>query len=491
MRKREMSIYQPCFNSAALRCAKTLLIIAGICFLSSCALWDASNASPNESDDAGDIAPIADILQDTVGTDATDDPIEDALDDISDTSDTPGCQGLGLDQTFAVAPGSSNPQYQVRAAFDGTGIWVVYTEAADEESANDNYAHHIFATRISCSGEQRATPIQLNLAPIYLKNPAPTVEIKDGTVYFAWSTKSSQGGQATDIMMRTYNVDGEAMMLAPQKVVFNIDQRIGEWRDVSIVALSATRAVIAATGGNTSGSQIFMQVITQQGESISPAVLANSALDNLQKLPVAAIAASGDIWVGWQQLVVDGATNNPWFTHYRSFASDTLSPLTDVTRVGKQTTSSPMLARSDFSAQNAASEQTYFVLTSRYETGPVVYLGNATHAIGLSMISAGTGMNESPSVAAAEDGGVVAWHFSTEEGGSFQAEIYTQTFSDNRDMIELNAPRSIATFSSLNRNQRLLGGPSIVHVGGDNYFVVWHENPDSMVSTLRGRFIEF
>src|SRR5690554_5746391 len=254
MRKREMSIYQPCFNSAALRCAKTLLIIAGICFLSSCALWDASNASPNESDDAGDIAPIADILQDTVGTNATDDPIKDALDDISDTSDTsntPGCQGLSLNQTFAVAPESSNPQYQVSAAFDGSGIWVVYTEATGDDSAEDNTEHNIMATRVSCSGEQRATPIQINEEPVYLKNLMLSVQTKDGTVHFAWCTKSSQRGQATDIMMPTYHGDGEAMMLAPQKVAFNIEPSIGERRDVSIVALSATRAVIAATGGNS------------------------------------------------------------------------------------------------------------------------------------------------------------------------------------------------------------------------------------------------
>src|SRR5690554_5950726 len=484
-----MSIFQPALVLYAPRCLTSMMLIVGACFLSGCALLDASNAS---SDEASDVSQTDDISSDTGVLDVTQHPTEDVTEDTSDTSDTsepPGWRGQSLDVAVRVAPGSLKPQYQASAAFDGSGIWIVYSEAAGDDSAEDNTAHNIMATRVSCSGEQRATPIQLNEEPVYLKSPSPSLAIKDGTVYFTWSTKPSQVSQVTKIMVRTYDIDGEALMAQPKEVNFEVDFKSGNWLNPAVVALSATQAVIVGSGTNSNDFQVFLQAITNQGDSLGAALPVNSEPDNLQRLPVATVAASGDIWVAWQQVMLDTTTTHPWYTHYRSFASDTLSPTSNVTVVRKPTPVAP--TRSGFSAPTADSEQVYFVLTSRSESGPTIYLGNATNFTGLTPLSQGEGTNEYPSVAAGEGGGIVAWHVVSESTETSQMDLYTQTFINHHNYIEQNTPRRIASFPTLLRNERFPGSPSIVPVGGEYYFVVWNENTAPMQSTLHASFIRF
>lgn len=487
-----MSIFQSSFDPNAPRYLAGMTLLIGACFLGGCALWDAANTS---SDEARDVAQTEDTGSDTGASDATQDPGEDVGDPADThhadgTNEPSGCRGESLETVMKVAPGSSYPQYQPSAAFDGSGIWVVYLEDTGANAGEDNSEHNIMATRVSCSGEQLPAPIQLNDTPVYLRNAKPGIAIKDGTVFFVWSTKQSLAAVNTSIMFRTYSTEGEALMEKPEVVEFDVEEKLGNWQDPAIIALSSTDAVISGTGSNDSGSRVFLKKVTALGESSGAAVPVHIDLEHLQRVSAVSVAASGDIWVAWQQTkIISSGPSDPWSTHYRSFDAATLEPLTEPKTVIKKT----LLAatRPGISGPTEDSEHVYYVMSARSDTGPVVFLGNMTNDTGLSQVSENESQNIAPAVAAGQGGGMVVWFKVTESTQPYRIELYAQPFIQSHDNIEQHTPRILATFPTLLRNQRLPGGPSVVPVGAEDYFVVWNQNSEPYKSTLHASFIRY
>jgi len=462
----------------------TATLITSLCLLTSCALWDAANPSSDGGDDAPDSVSL------DAGADAIDIADASQVEDVAQSSECPVSDGQGV---LEIDRGRVTPQFQARAAFDGAGIWVVYVRtAAPSPEGSTEQARDIIATRISCAGDVLVAPFAVNETPIHSANPTPSIDIKRDTVYLAWNSKSAWSSPTHQILYRTLSVGGDALMAAEKRVNFNANTPNARVSDSvtesDIVALNQGGALVVGSTFDTAERRVFFQRLDDLGESVGPAVPVDLASESFQTRPAISVDSSDHIWVSWQNSSYGQDSYGPNYTAYRRFDIDAPEAPSAVELLQ---ISSPKDRRARITKQVPHAEAIYFsAVTDEYGSHRVV-LQNAAADTDYLLLGQEAVTNDHPAVVAAADGGAVVWfvrNIRAEVVG--EKMLILQPFMRDGEHLRVGAPVEVAALITDVVNGEHRGGPDIVHLGQDDYFVLWHEGSDARKSKVRGRFIK-
>ncbi|TDP77514.1 hypothetical protein [Bradymonas sediminis] len=464
----------------------TATLITSLCLVTSCALWDAANPSSDGGDDAPDAVSL------DTGADGIDIDIADAsqAEDVAQASDCQVGDGLGV---LEVDRGRVTPQFQARAAFDGAGIWVVYVRtSAQSPEGSIEQARDIIATRISCAGEVLVAPFAVNENPIHVESPTPSIDVKRDTVYLAWNSKSAWSSPAHQIYFRTLSVGGDALMPAERLVNFNgstPNARVSDSvTESDIVALNQGGALVVGSTFDMAERRVFFQRLDDLGESVGPAVPVDLASDSFQTRPAISVDPSDHVWVSWQSLSYGQDSYGPNYTAYRSFDIDAPEAPSAVELLQ---ISSPKDRRARISRQIPHAESVYLAsVTDEYGSHRIALLNAATDTDYL-LLGQEAVTNDYPAVVSWGGGGAVAWFVRDIRSEELDEKVLLlQPFRPDGAHIQVGAPVEVAVLRTDVINGEHRGGPDIVHLGQDDYFVLWHEGSDARKSKVRGRFVK-
>ncbi|MBA2664822.1 MAG: hypothetical protein H0U74_21215 [Bradymonadaceae bacterium] len=440
-----------------------------------------SPSSRNKSDDASDVQDQRDVL--------VDDPDGLQLDDVghldsgqnaagSDaaTPDLRACLDRAvLDQTWTVAAKEIAGQLQTAMAFDGQGIWVVFTRPGPGEERQDL----IYATRVQCDGTPSVAPFQVSqLGTGYAAQPV--IAAREGKVHIAWAFQDTNTGH-WDLLYRAFEADGRAYGSQPSSIAPSIDDTIVSelaWHP-DIAALPDGAAVIVAAVAVDGNFQTMLQRVGADGQRSEDAFYPY-ANDIDQLYPSVSSHTDGTIYVAWTrddndaQTVVHtyispGATEAALAMPLVAHPLEHPNPFSRMSKAGAGPNERAVLAfqvtkpaRHDIMFKDA----TLGVASSHYGV-----VGHATQSDFL------------PSVAASPTGGAIAWYrYATSPAKS---DVYVQRFTMDANG-GLDTP---STALRLAEQQYAYNGygPAIAHIGDELYAVAWSagERPAEARVTMR------
>lgn len=484
-------------HSNRLLCANRAAIIVLAFFLSSCALRDGLSAeAPGEHGDFNDAGDVSYIDSESPDSETSDSETLDGASDIqslldtdgstedveADTSAPFGCQNIALGEVIQLDTSGRVPQFNARAAFDESGVWIVYVRVERDTTGGGDAPRNIFATRVGCDGSVTLDPVKINTKPVSVESPRPSIDIKDGTVYFVWGRESEGSFQ---IGLRTFTSDGEALLDEEMNVDFRVDSAQiddSKFRFGDVVGLSGERAVVAAAGKSEFQSQVIIQQIDKYGASNEAAIPAHLDSNALQTRPSLTAVSTDKIWLSWSQSTLINGIFGGYYINYRSISLSDLDSNAEIEEANMQTsvTKQPRFARPIRDA-----ERVYFVFETKLNG---VQLVNAATNSELSVAGENNDVNSFPSVVATPNGGAVAWYRSI-PGGDNTRELLVRAFEDSNGSVDLLELREIANdIPSAAGN--ILGAPIIVYVGQNRYFFAWHAGSDATDLVLQGSFVE-
>jgi hypothetical protein len=461
---------------------------------------DAGNddAGDEDADNNATDADDSDATNGSDGGDETDAGDGDAADggvDATDGGDTPdatpiptGCKNKALTgTTFPLAPAGTLGQLYVRAAFDGSGVWVAYAAREAAGSGNED----IFALRVLCDGTIGAGPMRVTSTPVGIRDYYPSVDVRDGTVYIVWTSEDESTGVKT-VQYRTYRIDGAPLMTASVDVtpVDSTGAPISEmiW-ETDIAGLPGGGAAIVASYAPQAtdySMQIVVQKVDDFGNLVGPAIDAYSTMEAKQFKPSIAAETANKVWVSWANQSPP-TFMSPTTVVYRSL--NLLNPQ-QVAPTPVGTAASPYLTHSatgpsPFAEPIRDPSQVFLAhMTDSYDIR-LVNAGAATHQA--TATGATGGLNFYPSVATEPGGGALAWFKANPS--PIAGEILVQPFSYTASGLTTGTAMSVPLYNSANA-ARSPYGPAIVNVGGDLYFVAWPEGPAAGEAQVMGRFIQ-
>ncbi len=435
---------------------------------------DVSDTSDEDVEDTGP--------DDTSGDDAGDGTTADAADaTTSDTITQPdGCKDVGaLETTIALDENGPVGQYYARAAFDGEGVWVVYTRKEVDSDDED-----IFAGRILCDGTIDVEPTKINTTGDGVRDYAPSVDVRAGIVHFVWTTdlESDLG-----VGYRSFTVDGspslnESVDVTPQTDAGEpISQLIWE---VDIAGLPDGGAVIVASYGDGENFRVFAQQIDQTGSRAGSHIDVHTMSPQPdQYTPMVAVRSEQRVWISWNSSMGENLTNSTVYRTLDLTDPQPAEPSSLDPHEGFVSQGVPAPFAEPLPEEGVA----FLAYTTAEYRVKLAAIGDADASDVFTGTNAST-PNLRPGLAAGLNGGVVAWY--SGDPSPVQNQVKIQPFGHNpTDGSVLGTPSTIPTASAQDY-ARAPYGPSVVHVGNGAYFVVWNEGPATNEAKVVGRFIQ-
>jgi hypothetical protein len=442
---------------------------------------DAADTASDAPEDAGDASDATDTADDaTDAADATDD----AGDATADVTPAPkGCTGTATVGTnYTLDTTGPAGQFYSRAAFDGDGVWVSYARPESMGAGEED----VYALRVLCDGTTGVGPIQVNTSAAGIRDYHPSVDVQDGTVYVAWTTEDPSTGVKT-VSYRTYQTDGTPIMTASADVTPQstdgspISEMIWE---TDVAGLPDGGAIVVASYGSERtdyGFQVVVQHVDVNGNLVGSAVDAYSTTQADQKTPMVAARSLSDVWVSWTRSEGFAGPANVVYRTIDMTNPQQVAP----SAVASNQTMSPG-APAPFGEPLASSGEVFVAHNAASYGVRLTSLGTAT-ASDIQASPSG-GYHLRPSIATGPGGGMLAWYKADPSPVTNAVIVQPFTYSAAAGVsagaektVPLNDPSHAA---------RAPYGPSIVHVGGDIYFVMWSEGPQANQSRLVGRFVQ-
>lgn len=372
---------------------------------------------------------------------------------------------LVTDVTFDLDPDGGPTQIHADVAFDGEAVWLVYN-LPDAGGGFD-----VFARRIHCDGTPAGDRIAVTTSA-GRNDVDPAVSIAAGRAHVVWQADNNTGTNNLDIVYRSFEVDGAALMAAEADLETsrNGTPVPGNAFYPDVAALPDGGMVIAGARGldETGTFQAFVQRVDADG------VLAGEALDGqiengvTHVLAAAAATADGTTHVAW----VRAPTADEEYVVHTALPAGAaaLEPSTPIQAVPTQA-GAPSFA--------ALGERAYLAVAS--DSAIVLIDGSDLDGSASSLsFDDGARLDHTPTVAAGPGGGAIAWYKNI---SGIRNDMFVQAFRFDG-----------ATFT-IDWDVQVPGGPmapyapAITHVKDNVYFVAWSEgtSPDF---TLKGRFMQ-
>ena len=204
-----------------------LVAIGGSMLLFASACGD-SNNPPADGDTDTDTVSDGDtdmVEEDVVDLDETDGDVDESMDqedmvetdgDIEEMTDMEdegvepiACQTYG--ESFDLLPEGIETQIQPDIAWDGYGLWLVYTANYAYGEGDEDKSLQVFAARIDCNGSLLVQPIRVSEQDTvgYLN---PKVAVSGGNIMIAYASDNADlAPRNLNIFTRRYTVDGTAV----------------------------------------------------------------------------------------------------------------------------------------------------------------------------------------------------------------------------------------------------------------------------------------
>lgn len=353
--------------------------------------------------------------------------------------------------------GGRDAQIHGAAAFDGLGVWVVYSATRNASRLFD-----VLATRIGLDGQVLVPPVVLNTSAGNSIDPDLAID-ESGNVLVAWTTDDGNGGDSNlQIHYRTMSREGSIGGRSDSTLRSRaMGMPLTRNHAVQSVAAGPSGFVIAGIRAipEAMSFQAFAQQLPANGDPTEDAVSALEATTS--QGPSSATVAS----MNRLRFAFERGDTNPNVL----IAGTGLVTPANAAPMG----ASPFIAADSQATLLAFTEGGYVRVSNVSEPTRVNVLGR----IGT------TGTNHAPRLAMDRAGGA--------------GLVFFRLISGSRNQVWAARIRPPGAVTAVTSTRMLLGAPGapayapgITHIAGDIFFVLWSEGSNSPHFRLRGRFIE-
>lgn len=395
-----------------------------------------------------------------------------------------GCpDGVNADVTIDLDAGAQAGQFYARAAWDGSGAWVVYNRRG---SAGDMAPEEIFVVRVGCDGtiERPATQLsETNGARKYM----PVIASRGGVTHVAWVEE--QNGSAGAIRLMLLDSAGSQLLGAPTDVTpTGPDEPVSTltW-EPDVAALADGSGVVAVSAGNASEFRVVLQRYDALGVRVGNALTPHTDKGVDQLRPSLAAGADGTLYVAWTLYkpadAAAGTPEEPERAVFTSIPAGADMAFPAVPMPAKPLAEPNPIARFSREPGPGGAHFLAFQVTEASAQSILVRDGTnfATAATG-TFGSAGWA-NFRPSVAGGETGGVLAWYRYNQSPLRNSVMLHPFTFVGGA--VTPGSEIEIATTTPAIPPY----GPDVTWAGGANYFVVWGEGESAPMARVKGRWV--
>jgi hypothetical protein len=450
---------------------------------------DAGSPNNQNTSDAGETSsdmdqlgedsggPVDDAGEDgeDMGADTSVEP--DMGDDTPDMTTEPPCSNIATGQTFDLDPDDVYGEYFADAAFDGEGVWVIYTRPANSQTS----LRSTYAVRVECDGTV-GQPIRLS-QDNGRDNIHATIAAGGATTYAVWV--SDEGGSKKYIMYQALKSDGTASLPTPADVTpMGETEVISDlvW-EIDVAALPGESAVVVGASGPFGEQQVVAQRFLADGSLDGNAFFPYSDKDVEQTQPTVTADDAGTMYVAWTRTNPMDSSQTAVLASVPQNATEAIQSPPPV--AGPFTGDNPLSQYADEAGPNGE----YFLSfmdTSSTAWNIVVRDGSDFSTAKSESFGTPQRNNFRPDVAGGPEGGVVAWY--RYSSSPVQSTVMVNWFEVNASGDYTAAAAMPITTNAPGRPQY---GPRIVHVAGRTYFLTWSEGTSGDAAEAKGRFIQF
>ncbi|MBW2461343.1 MAG: hypothetical protein JRH11_06825 [Deltaproteobacteria bacterium] len=402
---------------------------------------------------------------------ATDSPMDAAdADGSSDTGPAPdagplGCADLLEDRLVALDESMVLGQIHPAAAWDGEGIWVVYSRP-DDAGLFDTYA-----TRRGCDGAALVEPFSVSSAPAFGNDIDPELAIAGDRMLIAWNTDDGVGPNNLSVRYRVFGLDGTPVGDDRTLETTHMGAAVtGNQLGASVAGTPSGGFVIAGGRGGVAGVTAFSaytQPLTRDGAPDGATLEPMINADASQTATAVDVDTDGTVWVAYTESIVEPASEH---LMVRSFAA--AAP--EVGVEGLLSSAGASVLAADGAVWVAFSGLIASEINLRL-VDATVPLASRTAAVW-----GDRGRIESAvRLAVAPDGALAAVWFRNVSG--FTNEIYAARFSAGN-------PPTVAAPMRVDPGTAPAYQPALTHVEGDYWFMAFAEG-ESPNFRLTGRFM--
>ncbi len=376
------------------------------------------------------------------------------LDAGPDGSTSDACADLLITNTiFELDPDGPDTQIHVNAAFDGQGVWIVWNRP------DGNNYFDVWAQRLGCDGEALVEPFRVNTTDH--NEIDPSVAVGDDNVYLVWQADNNTGMNNMDILVRTYTVDGVAIMAADAILETTYDSTpvVGNAMAPAVTALPGGQFAVSGVRGLDVAPawQAFAQRLNADGSLVQEALYPIIEPAATHMYPAIEAEPDGTLHLAYTR--AEGVYERIYHT---AFAADATGPDPDPPVEG--------FAGAEGNGAALASSPNGDVVYLAFGDGNNIALTTTDVTGGPTPVYiGGSGTAHSPVLATREGGGALVY-FTNVSGLSnelhavpFSYDGTTLTFST----MVLLIPDTVPPYQ-----------PTITHITDDIYFVAWSGGPN-------------
>lgn len=372
---------------------------------------------------------------------------------------------------FSIDPAGPDTQIHAAAAYDGTGIWVVYNRPGSDSN------FEVWAVRLACDGTPLVKPFRVNHESGY-NDTDPALAVNANVVMFAWQEDNGQSPNNLSVRYRSFNIDGSPLMAADH--VLDLTGGLAEGQNSWMVKLAALPdakfALVSAVGAKGyQGFQVWMQIIDQAGSNVGSGLLPAPEKGVTQTFPTVASDMVNTIYIAWQRESNDDST-------------DVGVRMVSIPIIG--TVKDPVQAFDPYSGhRNQAPDYTstvqgglpWMAFQTSGQTATHIAVRNGRDFSAASVIlDDGPGMNHTPAVVSVQNGGAIVWY---RQLSGIKNEVRFQEFQTDTAGNPIMLGKSV----QLNTNPAAPYQPAIAALP-DGYFVAWSEGK-SPAFRINGVFV--
>lgn len=447
---------------------------------------DANNSGMNFR-----MAPDGGIVDDAGGGDgdaASDDASgdEDGSSSDADTGEyIPGTCGdeVLLDSTIAIDDGLSGQLYP-RAAWDGTGVWIVYNRREEEGGPEE-----IYAARLACDGSFDVAPTRIS-AGNGDRNYMPNIASRNGITHIVWVTQPAGQNPGT-IHLTSFDPSGEQRFtVAPEITPMGGEEPIsGLVWEPDVAVMDDGSGVLAVSAGTGEEFQTVLQRFDRDGELDGQGFFPHTEKGVDQKRPTLAAGHDGTLYVAWTRYKAAdpdaGTPEEPERVVLASIPAGATMTVPQTPVAAKPLTNPNPIGRL---AKEAGPDGQFFLgfqVTTDSRADILVRDGSSFETAQTATFGSAGYINFRPSVAGGDTMGVLAWYRYDES--PLRNEVVVQPFTTDGGSIAAGDAVPIPT-----ENPGVPPyGPDVTWTGDTTYFVTWSEGASGPETRVHGRFVAF
>jgi|GEM_PF-6509058 len=389
-------------------------------------------------------------------------------------------------EPFVTLPGEAQMQVHPAAAFDNSGIWIVYNNFANEDNGNGA----IYLTKIASDGSYLVDPIKVSTLDD-TNNIDPALTIGDDTITVVWAgDNSSAQPNNLAIYYRQFDKNGTSKSDNEIKyipIVDNAEVQANVWI-VQVCSLQNNAFAIAGSWADPdiNAWRVFVQRFDAEGKTSGNLIPAYK--ESAYSQTTASIRANSDdtIFVSWVEQPPEEGT--PDYVVFTSIAADseTPNPATPIDPTDGTMSGTPIVNIVPDAQETVF--VSYYAETSSTNTNIIIQdATNLDNEGNIGTFGKSGKYEYSQNVAPTSTGGAVMWARQT---SGFYGDIFFNSFDRDENGIvpastemQLNTANAVAYYT-----------PSLIAITANLYFAMWVEPSKNMVNetvyTLKSRFID-